>query len=518
MSRPPDKFAVGVALLCSATGVLMQALDSTIVLVAMPHIQGSLSASHDQITWILTSYIVVSAIMTAPVGWLANRFGTKIVYGVALLGFTAVSGLCGMALTLDQMVVFRALQGAFGAALTPLSLAILLALFPAEKRSLPIAIWSMAAMVGPIAGPTLGGILTEYYDWRWCFYVNLPIGMLAAAGLWFFFREEKPVKTAGFDGLGFGVLAVAVGAFQLMLDRGIDRDWFSANEIVVEAVLAGLGAYLFLFHMVTAKAPFVPRALFRDRNFVISLGLMYAVNGILFASISMMPTFLQSVSGRPVLDAGLLLAPRGFGVMAGMLLIGKIASFVDPRAIMSAGAAVLAWSLWEMAHWPSFVGGDVFLFVTVVQGFAMGLLFAPLMVIAFVTLEKKLQNDGTAFISLIRNLGSAAGISAASVVLANGMQTIRDQAVGLVTPFNQALSINAISKLANFHLPSGAASLNGLLVQHVAPLAYGNVYIFLFYLTLALLPPIWLYKRPAYSTIGRRPRSAAAREAADAAE
>lgn len=513
-----NKVAILVTMSCSIAGVLMQALDTTIANVALPYMQGSLSASRDQISWVLTSYIVASAIMTAPVGWLANRFGTKIVFILALAGFTIASVICGMALTLDEMVLFRAMQGVFGAALTPLSLAILLALFPPEKRAQPMSIWGMGIMLGPILGPTLGGLLTEYYSWRWCFYVNVPFGILAIGGLWFSFRETKIKIMQEFDWLGFGVLALAVGGFQLMLDRGTGQDWFTSNEIVIDAVLACLGIYLFFAHMMlTKRAPLFPRKLFVDRNLVISVFMMYIVNAILLASLSMMPAFLQSVAGRPVLNSGLLLAPRGFGVIVAMILAGKFGSSVDPRRMMTTGMAILAWTLWKMAHWPSYIGGEDFLFITIVQGFGMGLVFGPLSVISFATLTGPLHNDGTTLISLIRNIGSAAGISAATAILSNGIQTIHEQLAAQVTPFDQVLSINAISKLANFHLPSGAARLDGLVAQMVAPLAYGNVYLSLFYLSVASLPLIWLYKRPAYS-VAERSKAAALQEAPHAAE
>src|SRR5271156_436587 len=235
-----SKFELRIIMLCSMAGTLMQALDSTIANVALPYMQGSLAASRDQITWVLTSYIVSAAIMTAPVGWIASRFGRKNFAIVSLAGFTITSMMCGAAQTLDQMIIFRLLQGAFGAALSPLSQSIMLDLYPPEKRGSVMAIWGMGVMVGPILGPTLGGYLTDLYNWRWVFFVNLPFGIAAILGIVLFMREEGERKVPGFDWTGFVILGFALAGLQLALDRGETQDWFTSKEIIVEAVVAGL--------------------------------------------------------------------------------------------------------------------------------------------------------------------------------------------------------------------------------------------------------------------------------------
>src|SRR6201994_2347359 len=244
-----SKLAEWMVLIGSMAGVLMQALDTTIANVALPYMQGSLSASRDQITWVLTSYIVAAAIMTAPVGWIAARFGKKNFLIVSLTGFTVTSMMCGLAQTLDQMILFRLLQGAFGAALGPLSQAVMLDMYPPHKRGNIMAIWGMGVMLGPILGPTLGGYLTDAYSWRWVFYVNVPFGIAAVAGIWLFLRETERHESVGFDWTGFAVLALGLGAFQLMLDRGTSQDWFGSGEVIAEAVVAALGLYLFVVHM-----------------------------------------------------------------------------------------------------------------------------------------------------------------------------------------------------------------------------------------------------------------------------
>ncbi|MBN8900201.1 MAG: DHA2 family efflux MFS transporter permease subunit, partial [Rhodospirillales bacterium] len=253
--------------ICAMIATLMQALDSTIANVALPYMQGSLSASSDQITWVLTSYIVAAAIMTAPVGWLSMRFGLKRLFLISLIGFTITSMLCGIAGSLTEMVVFRLAQGVFGAALVPLSQSTMLNIYPPERRGSAMAIWGMGVMVGPILGPTLGGYLTEMYNWRWVFFVNLPFGIAATLGLMAFLPRTDPKEGLRFDWLGFGVFAIGIAGLQLMLDRGETQDWWTSTEIIIETTMAGLGLYLFVVHLFTARQPFVSPRIFKDRNF-----------------------------------------------------------------------------------------------------------------------------------------------------------------------------------------------------------------------------------------------------------
>ncbi|HEY3636956.1 MAG TPA: DHA2 family efflux MFS transporter permease subunit, partial [Rhizomicrobium sp.] len=313
-----SKAELRIVMLCSMAGTLMQALDSTIANVALPYMQGSLAASRDQITWVLTSYIVAAAIMTAPVGWIAARFGRKNFALVSLAGFTVASMFCGAAQTLDQMIIFRLVQGAFGAALSPLSQAIMLDLYPPQKRGAVMAIWGVGVMVGPILGPTLGGYLTDAYDWRWVFYVNLPFGIAAVTGISLFLRDTVRDENLKFDWFGFSVLGVGLGALQLMLDRGTDKDWFSSMEIVIETVVACTGIYLFVVHILTSHKSFVPREIFKDRNFVTALILMLLVALIMLASSALLPPFLENLGGYSVTQTGLLMAPRGIGTMISM--------------------------------------------------------------------------------------------------------------------------------------------------------------------------------------------------------
>ena len=337
--------------ICAMLATLMQALDSTIANVALPYMQGSLSATYDQITWVLTSYITAAAIMTAPVGWMAARFGRKNFFMVCLVGFTAASMLCGVAQSLPQMVAFRLLQGIFGAALVPLSQAVMLDIYSPAERGSAMALWGMGVMVGPILGPTLGGYLTELYNWRYVFFVNLPFGIIAIVGMAICMPRTDGQGTLRFDWIGFGVLAMGIGALQLMLDRGSDQDWFNSSEILIEATLAGLGIYLFVVHLFTAEKPFISPSIFRDQNFSASLVIMFALGMVLLASSALLAPWLQNLGNYPVEKAGLLMAPRGAGTMIAMMIGGRLASRVDPRLLMALGIALLVFSLWTMTTW-----------------------------------------------------------------------------------------------------------------------------------------------------------------------
>src|SRR5579871_775971 len=449
-----------IVMLCSMAGTLMQALDSTIANVALPYMQGSLAASRDQITWVLTSYIVAAAIMTAPVGWIAARFGRKNFAIVSLAGFTIASMLCGAAQTLEQMIIFRLVQGAFGAALSPLSQSIMLDLYPPEKRGSVMAIWGIGVMVGPILGPTLGGYLTDAYNWRWVFYVNLPFGIAAVSGIWLFLRDTARNETLKFDWFGFAVLAMGLAGLQLMLDRGTTKDWFSSGEIVIEALVAGLGIYLFIVHMLTSRKSFVPLEIFKDRNFVTGLFLMLLVALIMLASSALLPPYLENLGGYTVTETGFLMAPRGIGTMFSMFFAGRLAMQLDARYVMAVGTGLLLWSLWEMSHWTPDVAPLWLGIVSFVQGVGMGLIFVPMNLIAFSSLLPALRTDGSAMFNLVRNVGMAIGVSITTTMLASSIQTVHAQLAAHANMFNRALTTNAPGMLWNPQLPFGAGQLD----------------------------------------------------------
>jgi MFS transporter, DHA2 family, multidrug resistance protein len=483
--------------LCTVGATLMQALDQTIANVALPYMQGSLSATFDEITWVLTSYITAAAIMTAPVGWLAARFGRKYLFITCLIGFTFTSMLCGAAQSLPQMVVFRILQGMFGAALVPLSQSTMMDIYPVEQRGTAMAIWGVGVMVGPILGPTLGGYLTEMYNWRYVFYINLPFGVLATLGLVFFMPRSHPNFNMRFDWIGFGVLSLGIGGLQMMLDRGQDQDWFSANEIIAEGVLGGLGIYLFIVHMITAKRPFIPPVLFKDRNFASGVAMMFAAGTILVSSSSLMAPWLQTLANYPVEAAGLIMAPRGVGTMAAMLISGRLAQKIDPRKLMAGGILALTWSMWQMTHWTPDVAQWEIMVTIMIQGAGLGTLFLPLQVLAFATLPAQYRTDGASLFSLFRNIGAAIGVSVTSAMLAHNTQILHEEIGSHVTPFNRALQGGgAVSHMWDPATVHGAAALDRIINQQAQIVAYINDYKMMIFTTLPSLILLLLMRRP----------------------
>ena len=494
-----SKLAEWAVLFGIMAGVLMQALDTTIVNVALPYMEGSLSASRDQITWVLTSYIIAAAIMTAPVGWLAARFGKKNLIITCIAGFTLASILCGAAQSLEQMVLFRLVQGVFGAALGPLSQAILMDMYPPARRGSMMAIWGMGVMLGPILGPTLGGILTDAYSWRWVFYINVPFGIAACAMLLVFFKDTAKNAALKFDWFGFGALSVGLASLQLLLDRGTTKDWFSSPEIVIEAIIAGIALYLFLVHMLTAKKPFIPTVIFKDRNLVGGLVLMFVMGLVLLASSALLSPYLQNLSGRTVTQTGFLMVPRGLGVMFAMLFAGRLTMKMDPRILMTAGAALLCWSMWDMTGWNPNISVGAVSWVTFVQGIGMGLVFVPMQLVAFATLSPQQRTDGAGLTNLMRNIGSAFGVSLTTTVLSNSIQTIHAQLAPYASPFNRALGVNGPSMLMNPQIPFGLANLNSLIEYRAQVQAYANDFLFMFLISLPVFAIIWMMKRPSFA-------------------
>ncbi len=460
---------------CAMLATLMQVIDSTIANVALPYMQGAMSASADEITWVLTSYVAASAVMTAPVGWMARRFGRKPLFIACLVGFTATSMMCGAAQTLTEMVLFRILQGVCGAAMVPLSQAVMLDIYSFEQRAQAMAIFGIGIMVGPIMGPTLGGWLTEHYNWRWVFYVNLPLGILAVSGLALFLPRGKAEHELRFDWLGFAMLAVGIGALQMMLDRGQDQDWFSSREIVTEAVLAGLGFYLFIVHMFTAEKPFLPRAAFRDRNFVASALILFSVGMMLLSTTALLSLYLQNLSNYPVETAGIALAPRGAGSMVSMLLASWLQKRIDARLIVAFGLVMLWWNLREMSGWTPDVSQFDLAVALTEQGFAMGFIFNPITVLAFVTLAPPLRGDGAALQNLSRNIGAAIGISVTSSSLVRDAQAVHSDLAGLITPFRRELQgAGPVARMLDPLSAHGSAMLDGIINRQAQIISYSN--------------------------------------------
>lgn len=475
---------------------VMQALDTTIANVALPNMQGSLAATQDQVSWVLTSYIVAAAIMTPPTGFLAARLGRRRLFLISVAGFTVASVLCGLAQSLEQMVIFRLLQGVFGAGLVPLSQSVLLDTYPREKHGSAMALWGMGVMVGPILGPTLGGWLTEYYDWRWVFFINVPFGILAWTGIASFVPESARLRRR-FDILGFALLSLGIGALQMMLDRGELKDWFSSTEIVIETVLACLALYLFVVHIVTARKvgrqPFIDPKMFLDRNLATGMVFIFVVGIILLATLALLPPFLQDLMGYPVLTTGLVLAPRGMGTMVAMLIVGRVITRIDPRLLMLLGLSLMTLSLWEMSLFTLDVPAATIVKTGLVQGLGLGFVFVPLSTLTFATLDPKYRTEGTSFFSLMRNIGSSIGISVVVTRLSQGTQAYHASLAEHASPFAESFR-HGLPRLIDPATPQGLALLDKMVNEQAAGLAYLDDFRFMALITLAAIPLILLLR------------------------
>jgi DHA2 family multidrug resistance protein len=473
---------------CTMAAVIMQALDQTIANVALPYMQGSLSASIDQVNWVLTSYVVAAAIATAPVAWLANRFGRKKLYLACITGFTVASFLCGLAQTIEQIVVFRLLQGACGAALVPLSQATLLDNYTLQERAQIMSIWGGVIMLGPILGPIVGGSLTEAYSWHWVFLINVPIGIAAVTGLSFLMDETAPRTEMTFDWFGFMSLAVAIGGLQLMLDRGEQLGWLSATEIQIELAASIIGFYFFFAHSFTAKNPFIRFEIFTDRNFLGGCLFMAVLGIALLGTMALVSPFLQNVLGLPALNAGYLLASRGGGTLIGMLIIGRLMRFVEARWLLFSGLLAMALSMYLMSGFTDMTSPWTIVWVSMIQGFGIGLVFVPRSTMAFATLAPHLRTEGTSMMTLFRNVGGALGISIVIANLTNGMRTNYADLAERVTPFNQALWWPDVSSIYDMATDTGRALMDVLLQQQAAIIAYANDFKMMMIILLCTLP------------------------------
>jgi DHA2 family multidrug resistance protein len=443
--------------ICAMTATIMQALDTTIANVALPYMQGTLSASQDQINWVLTSYIVAAAIMTAPVGWVANRFGRKRIFILCSGGFTVASVLCGLAQDIDQMVLFRLLQGVFGAALVPLSQAVMLDSYALHERAKAMAIWGMGVMMGPIMGPSLGAWLTETYSWHWVFFVNLPFGIFTVLGLIVFMDETQKNRDLRFDWFGFLALALGIGALQVALDRGEQLGWLESNEIIAEFIVSIAGFYYFFAHSFTTATPFIQFAIFKDKNFIGGCVFMAVMGLVLFSTMALASPYLQNVIGYPIITAGLLLATRGCGTFVAMMLVGRTMRFIEARTLIITGLSLTCLSLYVMTGWTDQTSVPTIIVISILQGFGFGLVFVPLSTVAFLTLPNHLRTDGTAMLTLLRNVGSSIGISVVIAQLTEGSRRVYAVLSEHINPFNHAMQMPNVRGIIDMTTDAGRA-------------------------------------------------------------
>ncbi len=474
---------------------LLQVLDTTIANVAVPHMQAALGATPDTISWVLTSYIVASAVAMPITGWLADRIGMRTLFLGAVTGFIAASALCGIAQNLGEMVMFRAIQGVAGAFIAPLSQTAMLDTTKPSRQPQIIALWGLGVMVGPILGPLIGGWLTENWNWRWVFYVNLPVG-IAALTILLAQMPPRPIEKRRFDIFGFAMMGLALSALQLFLDRGNQADWFNSAEIWIELAVAISSAWIAAVHLATSRNPLFHRALFADMNFVIALLFMIVIGVVMFGTMALLPLLLQQLLGYDVIGTGMILMPRGIGILISM----QLSSFLmrkgaDARWIVAIGFLIGAWSMSWMSHWSLGVDRYNIVMSGVVQGLGIGLVFIPLNATAFATLPPNLRTDGSSLLNLTRNIGSSVGISVAMTLLARNTQKVHSALAEHITPgLSSMFDLTSIGQFAGYG-DAATAVANLEVTRQAAMVAYIDDFYLMMWLSLVAVPLVFLMRK-----------------------
>lgn len=474
------------------TATIMQVLDSTIANVALPHMQASLSATPDTVTWILTSYILASAVAMPLTGWLSSRFGRRNVLLAAVAGFTLASMLCGIATTLPMMVGFRLLQGVFGAFISPLGLALMLDINPPDKHPRAMSLWGLAVMVAPVAGPVLGGWLTEELDWRWVFFINVPFGVISFFGFLTLMPRE-PHRSLPFDVTGFALLFVALAALQLMLDRGAQMDWFQSTEIWIELGISIGAAWMFIVHTLSTRDAVLPRALFLDRNLVVATLFVTLTMGLLMASAALLPPMLQTLLGHDAYGAGMLTMPRGIGMMAAMLLAGSLTKYIDARMLIGGGMAMTAIALHMMTGFSLDMDNSPIIWSGILQGLGIGFVLLPLNLLAFSTLDARLRTDGASLYNLCRSIGGSIAISTLTALIARTQQVAHSDLAAHVT--EQALpSIYPAMKSLGLEPVVAPMAIDMEINRQALMISYIDAFYVMFWAVLAALPLVLLLR------------------------
>ena len=474
---------------------LMNTLDQTIANVALPHMQGSVSAAQDQIVWVLTSYIIATAIMTPLSGWLSQKIGRKTMFLASIAGFTAASVLCGIATSLPELVIFRLIQGVAGASLIPLSQTVMLDIYPQRMIPRVMSIWSAAVILGPIIGPTLGGWLTEDFSWRWVFYINVPIGILAFLGIWTFMDRDDGGRQRPFDFLGFGALVLFIGGFQLLLDRGPTLDWFDSREIWIETAIAGAGLWIFIVQTVTAEHPFFHRDLAKDGNFVGTTLFGMFVGVLLFSTSALLPSMMQNLLGYSALQAGVASMTRGLGSLIAFLAVPMLVGRFGPRKVLLVGILLSSWALWRMGQFDLSMTPAPIEWAGFVQGLGTGLLFAPLNTLAYAKLAPVHRTEGTIVATMARSLGSSAGISVLQAMLIRDSAAAHSGLSAHITVTDPVLRW-AMPQMFSLQSGPGLSALNGELTRQGSMISYDALFSGMAVACLLLAPTLLLLKPP----------------------
>ncbi|MGH1359893.1 MAG: DHA2 family efflux MFS transporter permease subunit [Burkholderiaceae bacterium] len=484
-----------LVLLTVSLCTMLYSMTVTVVNVALPQLQGSLSASPDQIAWVVTLNVVGTAIVTPMTGWLTAKLGQRNLLLLSVAGFAVASFLCATAQSLTPMLVYRVMQGMFGAPIVPVSQALVLSTFSPEKRAMAQGFFGMAVVAGMGVAPVIGGYIAEYYNWRAIFLLLVPVSLAAMLMTLAFIRPGKKGEDQRLDWTGFLTLSVVIACLQLMLDRGENLGWFESGEILIYCAGLVLAGYLFVVHTWTCDQPFFNRELLRDRNYAIGLVLVSFYGMLNFTPITLLPALLQGLMGYPDSLVGWLLAMRGIGMIAGFYIAGRMGS-IDPRISMSIGFALIGFSGWALATVHPAVQADWIAWAGLLQGLGSGILWVPVTTAAFATLPERLLPDGAAIFHLLRNVGQSLYIALSFIVIVRFSQINYAELVQGLTLFNERLQYGSISGLWSTDTQAGLQALNGETFRQARLIAFNNAFLLYTWTCFAVIPLVLLWRKP----------------------
>lgn len=485
-----------LAFIAASLGSACYVMALTTSGTALPYMQGAFSAAPDQMSWMLTSFIIGTTIVTACTGWISTRFGRKRVHVVSLAGFTAASLLCGLSSSLYEAVIYRVLQGMFGAPLLPLGQAIATDLFPPEKQGFVIGVLAVGAASGAVFGPYAGGVLVELYGWPWVFFVIVPLGTVAFAAAWLFTPVTPSDSRQRMRWTGFSLLSIAICAFQLALNRGERLEWFESREIIAEVSIASLAFYAFIVHTMLARRPFVDRGLFLDRNYAIGSFLVFIFGALNFLQLFLVPVLLQSLAGYTIAEAGYLLGWRAAGLIISSLLFSPVADRVGPRTAFVGGFVCMAVSAWGMSEWTTDVRGMDVAWTLFLQGACSGISYIPIAMMAFATLPPRLKDEGTAIFYLMSALGTATGTALIYNVLSRSSKVNQDALGAQLSGYSAVFRQSIVPPFFDPGLPAGLATISAEIAKQSAMIAYNNCFYLIALVTLATIPFALIVKLP----------------------